>query len=1826
MHSKLVKLQTLLLPLALLFAMLLPPPIYADKGDTTAQDTVATQAYEEKVSDPNTFNAWYDTQAYNTATTGRIWADKTVDTDSIVFDKREALNGKSIAMSPDADFQVALSALSSTSNTSGYTAVPLDIVLVLDVSGSMAEDFGTGSQTKLASLKAAVNNFLDEAAEVNKGISDDDKKINVSLVKFAGDKSNNIGDDTYDVTTGSWLFPTTDTYNCSQIVKSLTPCDVDNVDTLKAAVNNLKARGATRADYGLEYAQKALNGSGKRSDANKIVIFFTDGTPTSGQYYEDDVAHSAVKNAQQLKSSKVQIYTIGIFKDANSAAPDKNSSPENTFMHAVSSNYPKADCVDTQEYKPGIFGGEYYTKHTVTLYAPASNPDFYKTARNAGALTNVFSDIFNEVSSGLMGPTHVEDGDPSAGGYVTFYDRLGDFMEVKSIDGVAFADTIYEASKWGEWKTDSPTDGTDTFEFKNEEISNGVSEAYPQHANLNNIKISVVRGTGAEGDYVTVKIPASMLPLRKYTVATNKQGETKLTVSDTFPINILYSVGLRKNVRTALENGTSIDAALVEYVKNNAKDGKISFYSNKYSGKSLNNGTVGDTTATFVPASNNSFYYHTVDTPLYKSESLDDPLKDKFEANTPYYYALNYYEVVNNQTVKQTKFVKIEIAEESAIGQCIGYDEKSGQAYIKKNTLKGSMPAALDSQLGAKKDADGNLDNRTGTADRRIDFKWEDFNSSTAKLYLGNNGRITYNAKGSLKIKKVVNAAAGLTPDANDTFKIQVVLSETVNSYKYTINGVDSGKTIKSGDTLELKANDVAEIVGLPAGCTYTVTEPEDRLPTGYANDSIVDSGTGKITAGLVNTTAPTVTVTNSYTATACDVEFKGKKNFVGRGWTDSDTFNFTLTASGNAPMPADVTTGNTKTVTVNENNAADFSFGNITFTQPGTYKYTIREDRGSIPGVSYDGSTYTVTVKVTEGTDNNKGTLVGDVTYVKNSSAPTNAPAPKKAEFTNTYEAKDEVVTPVALKNYVDDSGSTSLQDKQFSFTLTPASEKEDGTKLTRDEINSTPLPSSIDGTNDVTGRIAFGSIQFKDENIDHDYYYIMQEPDVSGSDANIIYSDEVYLVKYTVNDNTVKGTIEATPTYYKLVNDTWTQVEESKVIFTNTYKANSVDVQLGVHKQLDGRAWQTGDEFDFTLTAADEVTPALNNTYTAHVDSTSQTANFPDITYTKIGTYTYTITENDFDHSKIPGVTAGKPVTVTVTVTNNNGQLKADVKYSAEYKDEASSQVYANYINTYSTIAANPKTSDLFHIHKDLKGRNWTPNDSFEFRLEGDSGSPMPDRAYRNAYATNNNDSPSIGGDSTLRFTAAGEYTYYIREVLGNQDNGLTYDTTRYKVVVTVDGESTADNTVQLKVGSVQYFKGTLNADGINYTYSDTAEDKATFENHYDASIPAGTTFTLTGYKSLLNRPANNGEFHFTLTDITNGPDNPGQILYADNEDGMFTFNVDLNPVQTTYTELLAQDAQPADNSEQPASAPAEIQNLLERRYILAETVPADTKGVTYDTTTYLVIVPLKDDGNGKLYVDNDNIKYYRNGDKDTGETPNLSFANSYTAESVTLPITARKELTGRALQAGEFTFELKNAQGDVLQTVQNEADGSIPFTLQYDDKKDDTALESDSYTYTISEVAGSEDTIAYDAATYTFTVKVTDKGDGKLVAELDQPQDMVFRNSYTPKPTPTPSAAPTATPTAAPTAKPSTAPTPAPTTAPAAAPQATPAPTDAPTATPTASPAPTATAPAATATPASVIPRTADSFPLALLIGLAIVSCGALGILYTAKKRRK
>lgn len=325
MHSKLVRLQTALLTLVLLFTVLVPVSAYAEEDPPAAQAT----ADGTKTSDPDTFNKWEFTQAYNNATTGRIWADKTVEENKITF-SGDLASQPAIEMPDGADFLVALSALSSYESTTTTDTQALDIVMVLDASGSMDEPMSRSDTTKrIEALKTAVNNFITSAAEQNARIKDNDKKIKLSIVKFAGKTKDAVGNDTY--RSGGY------THNYSQIVKELTVCENSGATALTTAVNAIKPNGSTQADYGLQQAQKALESA--RPDAKKIVIFFTDGTPTSGSEFEPEVASSAIEKAKFLKDAGTVVYTVGIFNGAKPTA-DVNAngtSKENKFMQAVSS-------------------------------------------------------------------------------------------------------------------------------------------------------------------------------------------------------------------------------------------------------------------------------------------------------------------------------------------------------------------------------------------------------------------------------------------------------------------------------------------------------------------------------------------------------------------------------------------------------------------------------------------------------------------------------------------------------------------------------------------------------------------------------------------------------------------------------------------------------------------------------------------------------------------------------------------------------------------------------------------------------------------------------------------------------------------------------------------------------------------------------------------------------------------------------------------------------------------------------------------------------------------------------------------------------------------------------------------------------------------------------------------------------------------------------------------------------------------------------------------------------------------------------------------------
>lgn len=263
---------------------------------------------------------------------------------------------KRIKKNDNGNYTVNVDVKGASSTTTVTTTQPIDFTLVLDVSGSMDDPMSKTDRTRrLDALKEAVKAFLDEAANTNTEAGSE--LVHVGLVKFAGNEKDKIGDDTY--RSGGY------TYNYSQIVSDLTA----DMNGLKNKVSKLKAAGATRADNGFNLAAKMMGSA--RTDAKKVVIFFTDGSPTSSSGFEGKVANKAVEAAKELKDGGATVYSIGIFASAN---PSSLSSNENQFMHAVSSNFPKA------------------TKYN-QLGEGNIEAGYYKSATNASELNTIFDEI-----------------------------------------------------------------------------------------------------------------------------------------------------------------------------------------------------------------------------------------------------------------------------------------------------------------------------------------------------------------------------------------------------------------------------------------------------------------------------------------------------------------------------------------------------------------------------------------------------------------------------------------------------------------------------------------------------------------------------------------------------------------------------------------------------------------------------------------------------------------------------------------------------------------------------------------------------------------------------------------------------------------------------------------------------------------------------------------------------------------------------------------------------------------------------------------------------------------------------------------------------------------------------------------------------------------------------------------------------------------------------------------------------------------------------------------------------------------------------------------
>ena len=272
---------------------------------------------------------------------------------------------KSAVANDDGTYTITMEAYATGKTTTTTTKQALDIALVLDVSGSMDDNFGRGPQRqkKLDALKTAVNSFID-------GVAEGSPESNISIVKFAGNKTDTIGNDTY--RDGRY------TYNYTQIVKQLTAVKTGK-DELKTAVSSLKAAGATAADYGMEKAEAAL----ATAQNPKVIVMFTDGAPNHGNDFDYEVATSVINKARTLKAAGTTIYTVGVF--------ERTDNTTNRYMSSTSSNYPEATAEIIHHF---ILPDEWRVNNGGT-----NKGSYYKTASSASDLNNIFQEISKEISS-----------------------------------------------------------------------------------------------------------------------------------------------------------------------------------------------------------------------------------------------------------------------------------------------------------------------------------------------------------------------------------------------------------------------------------------------------------------------------------------------------------------------------------------------------------------------------------------------------------------------------------------------------------------------------------------------------------------------------------------------------------------------------------------------------------------------------------------------------------------------------------------------------------------------------------------------------------------------------------------------------------------------------------------------------------------------------------------------------------------------------------------------------------------------------------------------------------------------------------------------------------------------------------------------------------------------------------------------------------------------------------------------------------------------------------------------------------------------------------
>lgn len=1617
----------------------------------------AAPAGATTVADPSSASTWRNWGLENsTENVGRIWTDKTVSDGDIDL---TGAGGTMTIEKGDSDFLTSLSAISSTSNLTMTSSTPLDIVLVLDASGSMKENMGRGGTTKMDALKTAANAFVDEIAKANEGIDDPAMQHRVSVVKFASDTTDNIGNDFTSYWNGG--------YNYSQRMIGLTACTQDGKGAITSQINALRPSGATRADYGMSQAQKALNDA--RPGAKTVVVFFTDGTPTTSNEFSESVANRAVSTAKALKDGGTTIYTVGIQSGANpSADPNKwTTTDENKFLHAVSSNYPAATKYDE-------------------LGARATDSDFYKTATSADGLKDVFSGISQEIANAAGHPTDVVEGAENTSGYVTFTDQLGDYMKVDSFESIVFAKQVFSNPDV------STSDNVVTYTFH----GTAGNVLYPT-GDLADVIIRVERSDDARtGDKVTVSIPASLIPLRHFNVDEDAgTGDVTLT----FPIRVFYGSSLKDEAIDLLANP---DEAMADYIASHTdEEGKVYFLANAYSG-----GADGDTTSAFTPATGNRYYYITEDAPLYLDAECTQRARGPLNGSVTYYYESSWYDIADGKATRASSVVSFPGSVVEGITGGIGTDE-SGYLVLKK----GARRLTYINELHTDKNS-----NATDTASTIINPHW---NGTTVNVALGNNGRISLEQPGTLAISKTVAVPAGFDEayynDLDFTFDISIP-DAAGKTFKATVKGEDG--TVRGDEswnltfdaagnaTHTLKHGETLYVYGLARGTSYTVTE---KAASGFET-SPSTAQEGVVEAGL----EAKAEFTNTYSATGTlsgGESLVGEKILNGRDWLANDSFTFILQGLDGAPMPEGAERDISRVVVTSPEGTASgtpvaFSFGDIAYDAPGTYTYQIYElaEEATTPGVSTSLALYTVTVTVE---DNHDGTLAAtaEITRVHDdlgADVAADAAATSVARFTNTFDATSQDWAPIATKTLSDASGALPLQSEMFEFSLTP--------------MNGAPMPAGateLVGHNNAHGVVVFEGITFTNKNVGKTYQYKICEKVPADARPGMTYDATVWIATVTVTHETVDGE------NLVKVSATYTREGESdglaEAAFENSYTPQAF-AESGIikgEKQLVGRDMLDTDNFNFSLSLVSGPENGVASDMALEHKTNGNVVNFEsgEMTFTKPGEYTFAIRENAPAEDSA-GITWDRHVaTATVTIVDDNGKLAlGNVSYdNTTSAIDADKDVtdHAAFTNVYAPteVAYYPgltvskvltgRSMDMGMFSFTITGKDATAEDGTVAATADEANALLSDsdKSFSNTQRRASGVAEDMAKLSDIVFSAENAnktYAFEVAEVTPADEDrvpGVTYDNHTHEVAISVIDNLDGTLTVTTKID------GQVVSDGSR---------RVLFENAYHAADASFATADFGLTKVLEGRDWRDGDsFAFLLEGVNGAPVPMG-------DDGAPSTRVVLGP------DDVADGAAMIDFGSIVYTQPGQYDyRVTEER--------GSAGGMSYSDNVAAFRVTVRDNTEtGKLEATVSRIS----GDREFVNT----YDSSIPSDQLVSPHFS-KVLEGRDWRAGDsFTFTINaktpgaplpvDANGTEVTsvTVSNAAEaadftfGTIPFT--YDMVRDGERT----FVYEVTENASGIPGISDDKHTATVTVTVADRGNGTMSAVVANGSN-VFTNTY-------------------------------------------------------------------------------------------------------------